>query len=135
MRSIHKIAAVIIQDRKLLVTRTQGHDIFIAPGGKIQSGESSYDCLRRELAEELQITVQESDISYLNTFSAPAALDPSQVVIMENYLVRRYQGQITPSTEVVEVCWITSADSDKIKLGSIFREHIIPTLIHDKLMI
>lgn len=134
MQSIRKAAAVIIQDHQLLVTRTKGHNIFIAPGGKKEKGESSFDCLRRELQEELQITIQESDISYLATFSAPAALDPSQKVIMENYLIKQYQGRLIPSAEIAEIRWITSAELPTIKLGSIFRDHIIPKLIQEKLI-
>lgn len=129
MNTIRKVAAVIIKDHKLLVTRTNGHDIFIAPGGKMIAGESSFDCLKRELKEELQISIQESDISYLAAFSAPAALDLSQTVIMENYLVKKFQGQPTPSAEIAQIRWITSSDLPSIKLGSIFRDHIIPLLI------
>lgn len=129
MQSIRKAAAVIIQNHQLLVTRTKGHDIFIAPGGKMKVGESSFDCLRRELQEELQITIQESDTNFLATFSATAALNPSQIVIMENYLIKQYQGRLIPSAEIAEIRWITSADLPSINLGSIFRDHIIPLLI------
>jgi ADP-ribose pyrophosphatase YjhB (NUDIX family) len=131
---IRKAAAVIIQDHQLLVTRTTGHDIFIAPGGKMKAKESSLDCLKRELNEELQITIQESDISFLATFSAPAALNPSQTVIIENYLIKQYQGQLTPSAEIAEIRWITSSDLLNIKLGSIFRDHIIPLLMKESMI-
>lgn len=55
-------AALIIHDGQILITQRPAHKIFGGywefPGGKQQPGESLAECLRRELAEELNITVE-----------------------------------------------------------------------------
>ena len=43
--------AVIIQDNKILLIHTNKGDLKF-PGGGVKSGETTTDCLRRELAEE-----------------------------------------------------------------------------------
>ena len=54
---IHKIGAIAIKDRKLLVVRKRGKEEFIIPGGKHERDESFEECLRRELHEELQVNL------------------------------------------------------------------------------
>jgi 8-oxo-dGTP pyrophosphatase MutT (NUDIX family) len=51
MKDIYKSAGVIIENRKLLITRTQGKSFFIAPGGKRGRDETDEDALIRELQE------------------------------------------------------------------------------------
>ena len=48
---IHKSGGVLIKDRRLLVTRSKGKDIFIAPGGKLEEGETAVQAIVREMME------------------------------------------------------------------------------------
>lgn len=59
---IHKSAAIIINNRKLLVERSQGKAVFVAPGGKLEADETPRQCLVRELKEEFQLDIAESDL-------------------------------------------------------------------------
>lgn len=62
MKTIHVVAAIIEQDRRVLATQ-RGYGEFEGgwefPGGKIESGETEEEALIREIHEELnaQITV------------------------------------------------------------------------------
>ncbi len=125
---IHKAAGVLIQDRKFLITRSKGKSFFIAPGGKLESGESVSDALRRELKEELQIEVSTTDLKELGTFYALAAGQDDKYLQMDVLIVEKWVGEIVPAAEVEEIMWINSTLPEGIELGSIFQHDVLPKL-------
>jgi 8-oxo-dGTP pyrophosphatase MutT (NUDIX family) len=46
-QTIYKAAGIMIEDRKLLVARQRGKPMFVAPGGKIEPGETGRMALVR----------------------------------------------------------------------------------------
>ena len=125
---ILKAGAVIIQDRKLLVSRSKGKGIYVAPGGKLEDGEDDIAALIRELREEQNITVEPDALELLGTFEAVAASDTRQrIVKMTVYIVSRYIGKLAPSSEIEENAWVNS--STTLSLGSIFEHNVIPMLV------
>lgn len=72
MADIFKVAAVIIRDRKLLVSRSKGKVYFVSPGVKVEADESAQEALARELREEQGISFSASDTDLLGTFHAVA---------------------------------------------------------------
>lgn len=125
---IHKAGGVIIDDRHFLVTRAKGKDIFVAPGGKLEPGETATRALVRELKEEVQIYVSEGDLEPIGTFTAKAAGNESKIVQMEVFLVKNYNGQPIPTSEVEEVAWVNSQTSS-VAIGSIFEHDVMPLLV------
>jgi 8-oxo-dGTP diphosphatase len=105
---IHKAAGVIIKDRKALVEKSKTKEFFLAPGGKIEKGETPKQALVRELKEEVDIDVFEDDLEVFGTFYDKAA-------------------------EVEKIAWIDSKIPADMKLGSTFTEKIIPLLKREKL--
>jgi len=126
---IHKAAGVIIRDRKLLVSRSTGKDFFVAPGGKLEHGETSQEALKRELKEEQNIDIDVDALSVLGTFNAIAAGHEAQqqTLQMDVWVVSSYHGEPTPSAEIAENRWVNSQTQD-IELGSIFAHDVIPRL-------
>ncbi len=61
-KDIFKAAGIIIRDRKLLVERSEGKEMFIAPGGTVEDGETDKQTCVRELKEEFDIDVTEDDL-------------------------------------------------------------------------
>ncbi|HET7457466.1 MAG TPA: NUDIX domain-containing protein [Gemmatimonadaceae bacterium] len=63
--SIRVIAAVVRRYGRLLVCQRPAHKrhggLWEFPGGKLEPGESVFDGARRELAEELRVTVRTVD--------------------------------------------------------------------------
>lgn len=128
MVDIRKAGAVIIRDRKVLMTRTRGKEIFVNPGGKLEEGETSSQALIRELGEELGITVAEGDFEPFGTFHAQAAYDPGKSVTMDVFLVHRWKGEIVPQREIEELAWIDSKLPSGVSIGSIMQYEVLPRL-------
>lgn len=125
---IYKAAGIIIRDRKVLVERSVGKEYFIHPGGKIEPGETAKQAVIRELKEEFRINVLEADLELFDKSSAPAANSPEVDVHMEVFLVKRWQGELTPDSEVEEIRWLTSEVPADIKIGSIMEHETLPKL-------
>jgi len=126
---IHKAAGIIIKDRRLLVERSKGKDVFIAPGGKLEPGETSQQAVIRELKEEFQLDVVEADLEEFGTFYAEAAgsHNAGKSLRMDVYTIKNV-GEIVPDSEVEEVRWITSEIPVDIEVGSIFAHDVLPRL-------
>ncbi len=125
---IYKAAGIIVKDRKFLLTRAEGMEFFIDPGGKIENGETPERALVRELNEELSITVDERDLEFFGEYSAEAANHKGRAVHMKVFLVKSWQGEIKPSAEIEELRWLTSGLPSDIQVGSIFGGKVLPKL-------
>lgn len=73
-----------VKDEALMLRRPDGRYLF--PGGHVEWGESSIECLKRELQEELSYDlVQEPEFVDLYEYISP---DRSQHIIILHYLLR-----------------------------------------------
>lgn len=124
---IQKAGAVIIHGRRLLVTRSAGKDFFIAPGGKLEAGDTPHQALKRELQEEIQIDVDLATLEALGTFYAEATGSSGRMLKMHVFIVHDFTGEPAPSSEIEEIRWISSQDDD-MKIGSIFEHDVMPLL-------
>lgn len=134
MSDIFKAAGILIKDRRLLVERSEGKEFFISPGGSIEPGESGPQALRRELKEEFDIETNQEDFEEFGEFTAPAAGQEHRIVHMRTWIVTKWIGEPTPSSEVRDLAWITSANPEGLPIGSIFLHDVIPRLVAMDLM-
>jgi mutator protein MutT/HAD superfamily hydrolase (TIGR01509 family) len=123
-----KAAGIFIQNKKVLVLRDQGEDIFMSPGGRIEAGETPEQALVREMEEEASLKLDENDLEFFGEFTHPDALDPAKSRTIRFFTVKRWSGEITPNTNIEEARWVDSEESSKLKIGSIFAEEVIPRL-------
>lgn len=128
MLQIHKAAGIIIKDRRLLVTRSKGKTVFVAPGGAVESGETVKQALIRELKEELHICVVEEDLESFGTFHAKAAGTRDKFLRMEVFKVQKWRENISPNSEVEEIFWLSSHVPENMQVGSIFEHEVLPKL-------
>lgn len=86
-------AAVFIKnDQVLLMRRAPGNSSaggWEYPGGKIESGETGEQCLKRELFEELCIEAEIGDLMAESTFSTT-----SKTIHLYAYFIKNYYGAI-----------------------------------------
>lgn len=122
----HKIAGIIIKDKKLLMCRKYDEPHFIMPGGKIKEGESKQQTLERELREELGVNLK--SMRFYKTYSDSHFRDKDTTVKMETYFVE-IEGEPKLQEEVNEIAWIdTNYKQQGLKVASIDENHLIPEL-------
>ena len=85
METIHKVAAVVIDDDKFLMVRKVGKDTWTSLGGHIEKGETEEEALAREIKEELDC--ESIILRKLGDFEAKAAFD-SSMLRLSAYLVK-----------------------------------------------
>lgn len=126
---IHKAAGIIIKDRKLLIERSYGKDTFMAPGGKLEAGETPREAVIRELKEEFQLDIHDEDLEEFGTFYAEAAgsHNKGRQLRMDVFMIKKF-GTVQPDSEVEEIRWITSDIPQDIQVGSIFAHEVVPRL-------
>lgn len=122
-----RIAAALIIDRegRLLLVRKKATLWFMQAGGKIEPGEDALSALRRELSEEINVTVDASDARPLGRFAAPAANETGQMVEAELFHLRLATACL-PASEIEEVIWVTPEAAEGLPLASLTRDHILP---------
>jgi 8-oxo-dGTP pyrophosphatase MutT (NUDIX family) len=76
------VGLLVVQNRRLLLAYSNNKKCFYLPGGKVDDGETPTTALRREIVEELNITLTENDITFYTHITAPA-YGESTGVIME----------------------------------------------------
>ena len=94
----HKIAGIIIRNRKLLMCRKYDEPHFIMPGGRVREGESIKDTLRRELQEELNVKLV--SMRKFKTWDAEHFMDKGKIVRMETYFAEIKKTLSLPHTKV-----------------------------------
>ena len=121
------VALAAITDRRLLlVSKREAPDVFYLPGGKREPGEDDLVCLRRELAEELGVSVVAPRA--WREVVAPAALEPGRTMRMTVYLAG-LDGRPTVSAELAELRWWHAGDP--ARLAPAIEHHVVPGLRAD----
>ncbi|MEM9765638.1 MAG: (deoxy)nucleoside triphosphate pyrophosphohydrolase [Pseudomonadota bacterium] len=111
MKLVLVAAAVLIDPdgRVLLAQRPEGKSmagLWEFPGGKVEPGETPEACLIRELAEELDVSTEESCLAPL-TFASHAYADFH--LLMPLYACRKWQG-VVRSREGQKLAWARKSE-------------------------
>ncbi|GAA5216700.1 8-oxo-dGTP diphosphatase MutT [Corallincola platygyrae] len=109
MKAVEIAVGIVIRRREqievLVAKRKQGQHLagtWEFPGGKVESGESNLQALRRELLEEVGINPVESQL-----FEHITHRYPEKHVSINFYLVERFEGS-AKGNESQEIRWITA---------------------------
>lgn len=111
--SVDVVAWLCIQERKLLMTRTQGKAVFYLPGGKRQLGESDWQALSREVREEVNVTLLPEAFAEIFLIEAPAHGYAAPTQVQMKCFRADYVGKIAPSSEIAEISWFGLADQHR----------------------
>ncbi|MGM0477698.1 MAG: NUDIX domain-containing protein [Bacteroidota bacterium] len=80
---------LIDENRRVLLSdeRRFGKAFTKFPGGGLEQGEGTVDCLKREFKEELDISVAVGELFYLTDFYQPSAFNADDQIISVYYFV------------------------------------------------
>lgn len=132
MKTIHKIAAMVIKDDAFLMVRKVGKDIWTNLGGKPEVGESEEGALTREIKEELGCEAK--IIKKLGDFENKAAFDDAMIHLAV-YLAELVGELKISDDELEEFKFISKEDIEGgIKLPPSITEQILPYCIKEKLL-
>lgn len=117
---------IVDDEGRLLLVRKAGTSAFMQPGGKPETGETPDQTLRRELHEELALTIAPHQMTSLGVFEAAAANEPGFIVVADVFTVE--VGSQTPriGAEIEELRWVTHADAEALEVAPLARENFLP---------
>jgi len=132
MNKVKKAGALIFRDKSFLIVKPKNKPYFINPGGKYEGSESTLDCLKRELKEELGVEIL--SYNHYNTYNIPEAVHSGLPLSLELYKVE-ISGDIKPLSEIEETQWLSKEEfnSKKFNLAPSFNI-FVPDLIKDELL-
>jgi 8-oxo-dGTP diphosphatase len=123
---IDKVGLLTIRNQRVLLCRKKrGTQLLILPGGKRETGESSLECLARELREELGDVAAVSP-ELVGVYTHQAAGEPEKQVRIELYAAG-LTGEAGPQSEIAELIWFGAGD-DWTLLAPSLAETIFPDL-------
>jgi len=107
-----RVYGIWILDNKVLINEEliQGKKIIKFPGGGLEWGESTIDCLKREWQEELGIDIAILDHFYTTDFFQQSAFDNSQVISIYYLITASNPGTIVNHMENERTFWMDMKD-------------------------
>jgi len=114
MKEIDKIALIILENGKILSTRSIGKNKFYIPGGKREINETDHQTLIREIKEELSVSVLPDTITYVGTFVAQSDGEKDGINVKMTCYKADYTGILMKNNEIEEIRWLNYNDLDII---------------------
>lgn len=126
-----RVYALLEHEGKVLVIHEpfQNQLIYKFPGGGLEFGEGTRDCLIREFQEELNLDVEIGEHFYTQDFFIQNAFDATEQILMIYYLAKT-------SNEVIEQMQVMDQDIEALIWKSI--DELNPddmTLATDKIVV
>lgn len=133
MANYNKIGLLVLNDdhTKFLMceSKFKNGNLYLMPGGQVETGESDKDCLKREIMEELSCEVNESSLEFLGEYEDIAGGHTDKTVA-----IRLYKGELvgdpTPSDEVVAIAWVGKEEMQSEMQTPITKNKIVPDLVN-----
>jgi len=125
-----RVAGIFIKDGKLLLVKGKGYKELWTVGGKIDGNETDEECLKRELKEEIGVSI--SDIKFYKKYPTTSFYNPT-ISTEERVYIISITGDIKPSAEIENFVWFSKDDfySRKYPMITHTESELIPDLIKD----
>jgi 8-oxo-dGTP pyrophosphatase MutT (NUDIX family) len=117
--------AIIVDDEsRTLLVRKANTDFYMQPEGKIETGESSLDCLKRELMEELGASFDEAQMEFVGQYSEVAANERNRLLHADIYFIR-HTFQPSISSEIVDYIWLDAVREERHDLAPLTKNIVL----------
>ena len=100
MKTLVTAGLVVIKDRKLLLAFSNNKQAFYLPGGKTDEGETTLTALVREVAEELNLSPDPSELTFYTHIAAPAFGEPEGVMMAQDCYRYELREEPRPAAEI-----------------------------------
>jgi 8-oxo-dGTP diphosphatase len=114
MKEIDKIALILIDNGKILSTKSIGKNKYYIPGGKREKNETDQQTLIREIKEELSVDILLGSIKYVGTFTAQSDGDKEGINVKMTCYKADYLGVLKKNNEIEEIRWLNYDDLELI---------------------
>ncbi|WP_446429907.1 NUDIX hydrolase [Leucobacter sp. 1207-22] len=129
---IIRVSAVVIRDEtgRVLHVRKRGTDMFMLPGGKPEVGEAALDTAVREISEELELTLDATELRPLGVFRSAAANEAGFIVEAAVFVAPTVPGaeSAVPQAEIEAIEWILPATT-RSDVAPLNHDHVFPALL------
>ena len=121
-----RVYALLEHDAKLLMINEpfQNQLILKFPGGGLEFGEGTKDCLVREFKEELNLVVEVEEHFYTQDFFQANAFNPSEQILLIYYKVKTSAKALSAlqvlDDDIVNLIWkpIDELNADEMTLAA-----------------
>lgn len=97
------VGLLVVENRKLLLAFSRNKQCFYLPGGKLDADETPLKALCREIEEEMNIKLEESDLVYYTHISAVAYGEANGIIMEQDCFVLNKKINPSPSAEIGEL--------------------------------
>jgi len=115
MNTIYVSSCLLKKKNKILITsRPKGKFLsgfYELPGGKLKKDESFIDCIKREIKEEINLQIHDSEIRNLDLITHKYK---KTIIIMMVFMINKWKGKIR-CNENQKIAWISSYEIRKYK--------------------
>ncbi len=112
---VHVAVGMVLKGDEILIARRPDHlhqgGLWEFPGGKVETGETVQEALRRELEEEVGILADTSAMESLIQLEFDYG---DKVVFLDTWLCNAFTGQ-AHGKEGQSVCWVSVSDLDQYR--------------------
>jgi len=110
MMKLPTVGLLMIQNRRLLLAYSRNKKCFYLPGGKIDEGETAAMALCREIAEEMNITIDQDELKYHTHITAPAYGEEDGIIMEQDCFFLHRNVAPQASAEIGELKYFSLDD-------------------------
>ena len=127
-----RVAAIIIENKKILLVRDSKADFFSMPGGTLEENEDHNTAIARELNEEIRCSIK--GMQYYHSFDLTN--QTYNIPQTDHTYMVTINGKPFCSSEICELGWFTKEDitNNKVKVPPAFYQKLFPKLVDENFL-
>lgn len=125
-------ALITNEFNEMLIVKKLKTNVFIMPGGKIEQQETPTQALKREIAEELKLQIDVSQMHFLSKYTAIAANEKNTLVTACIYHIKIQKVPLQIANEIDQALWVNHQNYQNFSYANLISEFSIPLWLEMK---